>query len=101
MKEATAVRDEEHADFLVEEKDHQESVEQMGKPTNIMEAEAHDAAQTAFLQQVAKNVSNLNAAIADAAKLREDKNWKNVETLAIFNSPYTTRTPLGTEKVKP
>ena len=41
------------------------------------------------------------AAIADAAKLREDKNWKNVETLAIFNSPYTTRIPLGTEKVKP
>ena len=76
MKEATAVRDKEHADFLVEEKDQQESVEQMGKATNTMEAEALDTAQTAFLQQVAKNVSKFIAAITDAAKLREEKNWR-------------------------
>ena len=54
MTAATAVHDKEHGDFLVKEKDHQESVEQMGKATNTVEAEAHDRAQTTFLQQVAK-----------------------------------------------
>jgi polyhydroxyalkanoate synthesis regulator phasin len=32
QKAATGVRDKEHADFLTEEKDHQESVEQMARP---------------------------------------------------------------------
>ena len=45
MKAATAVRDKEHADFLVEKQDHQESVEQMGKATNTVGAAAHDTAQ--------------------------------------------------------
>ena len=54
MKAATAVHDKEHGDFLVKEKDHQKSVEQMGKATNTVEPEAHDTAQTTFLQQVAR-----------------------------------------------
>merc|ERR1719182_1047021 len=84
MKAATAVRDKEHADFLVEEKDHQESVEQMGKATNTVEAEAHDTAQTAFLQQVAK----MPAVDAHSKKLiqsylAQDADELDAETLSL------------------
>merc|ERR1719326_332514 len=45
MKVATAARAKEHAEFLAEEKDIQESVEQMGTATETVQAEAHDTAQ--------------------------------------------------------
>jgi len=88
MKAATAVRDKEHADFLVEEKDHQESVEQMGKATNTVEAEAHDTAQTAFLQQVAK----MPAMDAHSKKLiqsylAQDQDELDAENLAMSGPP--------------
>jgi len=88
QKAATAVRDKEHADFLVEEKDHQESVEQMGKATSTVEAEAHDTAQTAFLQQVAA----MPAVDAHSKKLiqsylAQDADELDAETLAVAGPP--------------
>ena len=46
--------DQEHGDFLVKEKDHQKSIEKMGKATNTVKSEVHDTVQTTFLHQVAK-----------------------------------------------
>ena len=54
MKTATAVHDKEHADFLVEQNEQQESVEQVRQAMSTVKVEPHDTAQTACFQQVAK-----------------------------------------------
>merc|ERR1719258_837854 len=54
-KAAIKARGMEHADFLEEQADHTQSVEQIGLAINTMNSEAHDVAQTsAALMQVMK-----------------------------------------------
>merc|ERR1719262_1560160 len=88
MKAATAVRDKEHADFLVEEKDHQESVEQMGKATSTVEAEAHDTAQAAFLQKVSKMPEvDAHSKKLIQSYLAQDEDELDAENLAAAGPP--------------
>ena len=53
-KAAIKARGMEHADFLEEQADHSQSVQQIGLAINTMKSEAHDVAQTAALMQVLK-----------------------------------------------
>ena len=84
MKTATAVRDKEHADFLVEEKEQQESVEQVGKTMNTVEVEPHDTAQTACFQQMTKMLSmDAHSKKLIQSDLAPDQDELLVENLAI------------------